>query len=163
MPRLWWALLTQFMLAGVVWELDHEQVPALHAAADAVGCRYVGAPFLSFLQDADHLSVGVVGELYRGAGLLRRRHFHAVNSLYILLCCREKHSESYQLWSAGFSSDSDGPIFRSIAKMLSSFLWSWQAINRMFEESGMYSRNQKESRCSAECLMSRMCLFQLTH
>lgn len=100
---LWRALLTQLMLSRIVWELDHEQLPALHAAADAVGSGNVGALILGFLQDTDHLRVGVIGEVHCGSRLSgKKKAFHAVRGLYILLCCQEKHSTSYQLWTMCF-------------------------------------------------------------
>lgn len=57
------------MLAGVVGELDDKQVNALHAAADAVGPGDLWTPLLRGLQDADHLSVGLIAELDRGVRL----------------------------------------------------------------------------------------------
>lgn len=83
------------MLTGVVGELDHEQLPALHAAPDAVGPGYVGAPLLRFLQDAGHLSVGVIGELHGGVQLLWSWDLHAVDGLFLLLCCQGKTSSVF--------------------------------------------------------------------
>lgn len=72
------------MLARIAGELDDQQLPALRAAADAVGSGYVGAPLLHLLQGAAHLSVGEIGEVHRGEGLL------VTISLHSLVCCRKK-------------------------------------------------------------------------
>lgn len=77
------------MLAGVVGELDHQQIPALDAAADAVGPGDLRAPFLRRLQDGIHLSVGVVDKLHGGSRFLSQKHFYAVIVICILLGWRE--------------------------------------------------------------------------
>lgn len=82
--------LTQLMLAGVVGELDDEQVAALHAAADAVGPGDLWAPLLRGLQEADHLSIGLIAELDGGVRLFSQRDFHVVVSLNILLGWKRK-------------------------------------------------------------------------
>lgn len=64
-------LLTQLMLPRVACELDDQQVSALHAASDTVHLRDVRTLGRRPLQQIVHLSVGGVGELYDGAGLLR--------------------------------------------------------------------------------------------
>lgn len=69
-------LLTQLVLPGVACELDDQQVPALRAAADAVHMGDVLTLGRRPLQQVVHLSVGGVGELYDGAGLLRGETGH---------------------------------------------------------------------------------------
>lgn len=64
-------LLTQLVLPRVACKLDDQQVSALHAASNAVNMRDVGTLGRRPLQQVVHLSVGGVGELYDGAGLLR--------------------------------------------------------------------------------------------
>lgn len=77
------------MLAGVIGELDHQQVPALDAAADAVGSGDLRAAFLRRLQDGVHLSVGVVDKLHGGSRLLSQEHFYAVVVICILFGWKE--------------------------------------------------------------------------
>lgn len=72
------------MLAGVVGELDDKQVAALHAATDAVGPGDLWTALLRGLQEADHLSVGLIAEL-NGVRLFCQGDFHVVVRLHILL------------------------------------------------------------------------------
>lgn len=59
------------MLPRVACKLDDQQVSAFRAASNTVHLRDVGTLGRRPLQQIVHLSVGSVGELYDGAGLLR--------------------------------------------------------------------------------------------
>lgn len=84
------------MCAGVVRELDHEQLPALHAAANAVGSGYFRTAFLSCLQDAVHLSVGLVVELDGVSRIISENALHALDGLHVLRW-KEEHNNTRQL------------------------------------------------------------------
>lgn len=82
------------MLARVARELDHQQLPALHAASDAVGLCDVGALFFRFLQDAVHLGVGVIDELHGACRVFLMEALHAVKGLWILVRCGKKKKKT---------------------------------------------------------------------
>lgn len=54
------------MLSGIVGELNDQEVLPLDTAADAVCPGDVGALRSRLLQDAQHLRVGLIGELDDG-------------------------------------------------------------------------------------------------
>lgn len=78
------------MLARIVGELDDQQVTALHATANAVGPGDLWTSLLRGLQDADHLSVGLIAKLDGGVRLFCQRDFHVVVRLHILLCWKRE-------------------------------------------------------------------------
>lgn len=82
--------LTQFMLARIVGELDDKQVAALHAAADAVGPGDLRTSLLRGLQEADHLSIGLIAKLDGGVRLFCQRDFHVVVRVHICLGWKRK-------------------------------------------------------------------------
>lgn len=59
------------MLPWVACKFDDQEVSALRAASNAVSMRDVATLGRRPLQQIVHLSVGGIGELYDGAGLLR--------------------------------------------------------------------------------------------